>query len=570
MTLKLNVRISELLQEIGMLSELLGENPFKKRAMLAGARIIEKLEGDLKTLLQAGHLEQQKGIGPLILSVVEDVVHNRPVAELERLRALIPKGLPKLLSLPKLGPQKVRRLWQELDIKSLGELSYAIEENRLKLLKGFGEKTQNELKNALLSLSSADKQARLDQALEAFVEAKNLLIKGEYCEKVELVGDASAFSEVVDRLELLVLRNKAAHDVDLLALLSETLPLYHHLKIVIHESLSAHSFGVTALRLRSDQAFFDAVINKASTLGYQVRNDEFIKDGHLENVPTEDRVFELINAWPQPPCQRLSAAHLLAKKVKSEPRLVKLCDLQGAFHNHTIASDGKNTLEEMRDAAIAKGLGYISINDHSQSAFYASGLKYPDLDQQKDAITLLNNDEKGKICYLFSGTESDILANGDLDFSNEALASLDVVIASVHSRLKQDHDAMTMRLINALKHPSTMILGHPTGRLLLSRQKSEFDLPKILETAHHHGVAMELNANPHRLDLSAENVAMAKEANVLIAINADAHSVRGFDDLEYGVMIAQRAGLRPSDVLNCRPLDAIQAYINYAKKKVSS
>lgn len=242
-------------------------------------------------------------------------------------------------------------------------------------------------------------------------------------------------------------------------------------------------------------------------------------------------------------------------------KLIRREDLQGTFHNHTFASDGTASLEDMRLAAIQQGLSYISINDHSKSAYYAHGLSEEDLLRQIHSIHMLNQDALAKKCFLLSGTEADILGDGQLDYPPHILSQLDVVVASVHSRLKQNKEQMTARMVQAALNPQTTIIGHPTGRLLLARQPSDFDIEAFLDACANSGCAVELNSHPQRLDLKAQHVAMAKERGVLICINPDAHTVQGFQDLQYGIYIARKAGLTSYDVLNCRPLADVKKWL---------
>jgi len=248
-------------------------------------------------------------------------------------------------------------------------------------------------------------------------------------------------------------------------------------------------------------------------------------------------------------------------------KLIELRDLRGAFHNHTLASDGNATIEEMRDAAIRLGLTYISINDHSQSASYVNGLTPQQLSEQINRIFLLNQDNKGQQCYLFTGTESDILADGSLDFDFNTLNTLDIVIASIHNRFQNDKNAMTHRLVQAALNPQTCMIGHPTGRSLYTRQSAEFDIEKLLDACETSGCVLEINASTQRFDLNATHAAMAKERGIMLAINADAHSPEGLEDLAYGITIAQQAGLTPDGVLNCLELKDMQNWLLHKKSQ---
>jgi histidinol phosphatase-like PHP family hydrolase len=408
------------LEQLALLGEIKGENPFKTRAYSNAVRHLKRLPKPFDQLVATGEIKNVEGIGKGILEIIDHVMHDREVPALVELLQEIPPGLLDILNLPGVGPKKVKALWQELGITSVGELAYACQENRLVALQGFGPKTQEAIQKAIIEL-----------------------------------GEKKGFT--------------------------------------------------------------------------------------LPDLEAEERA--------------------LVKSGRASPKLVTRAHLLGAFHNHTLLSDGSNSIEEMREAAIALGLTYLGISDHSQSAFYANGLKTDELLAQKLKLLELNRDDGGKRCHLFSGVESDILADGSLDYPNDVLAQLDVVVASVHSRLKQNPEQMTARMINAALNPFTTIVGHPTGRLVQGRKPSEYDMDAFLDACQKSGCAVELNANPHRLDLNEVHLAMAKERGIKVAINADAHSTLGLNDLDYGIMVARKAGLTPEDVINCLTLDEIFAWL---------
>jgi DNA polymerase (family X) len=283
-------------------------------------------------------------------------------------------------------------------------------------------------------------------------------------------------------------------------------------------------------------------------------------EGESLDCATEDELYRRLGLVPADP-ERREAGVPLVEEGKARPRLVVREDLRGALHNHTIASDGSATLPDMRDAAAARGLSYLGISEHSVSAFYARGLAAEALRAQIQTIAQLNEKARSK-CVLLTGVESDILAEGTLDYPSDVLSELEVIVASVHRRHSQDAAQMTARLVAAAQNPWTSVIGHPTGRLLLGRPPSDLDMGAFLDACKTSGCAVELNANPHRLDLCDRHVAMAKERGVLVSIAADAHSVDELDNLAYGVTIARRGGLTAEDVLNARSLEELRAWLN--------
>jgi len=291
----------------------------------------------------------------------------------------------------------------------------------------------------------------------------------------------------------------------------------------------------------------------------QARAAERGVDLDAADAPTEDAVYGALDLVPTPPERREPGVPLVPAGTAAPP-LLRREDLRGAIHNHTTASDGSHSLAQMRAAATARGLAYLAITEHSESAFYARGLDAERLAEQAAAIAELNADGTGE-AVLLRGVESDILEDGGLDYPDDVLAELELVVASVHRRFSQDRAAATARMVAAARHPRTTVVGHPTGRLLRGRDPNDFDMAALLDACAESGCAIELNGNPQRLDLSAEHLGMAKERGVLVSVAADAHAVHELDFLDYAVDVARRAGLGPDDVLNTRPLEDLRRWL---------
>lgn len=565
----LKIRVVRTLEEMALRAEMAAMNPFKVRAYNNGARIINSFDGDIEKSLENGELAQLSGIGPGTLAIIKHVINGEAAPELEELRALVPDGVLDLTRISGLGPKRARMLWQELDIKNLGELEYALKENRLQTIKGMGPKME---KAIAVSLSEARKNIghfRLDQLFEAFQAFQEIALMIDPASKLDIVGEGGRAHESTTVLEIAWLTklnySSLKEQLDRYSIFS-TFNNHHielsllDIKCVIHLCNNPMSFGAEIVWLSSDEGFRNTIIDRAQKAGFSFTRYGLFKGDDLVATPDEHHVFDSLKLH----CvakERREAGAILVNKREAFQKLIEFKDLRGAFHNHTQASDGNNTLEEMRHQAIKLGLSYLSINDHSHSAAYAHGLDTQHIEEQLNHIEALNSDEFSSQCWIFSGTESDILADGSLDFPDSLLLKLDVVIASVHSRLKQDRETMTARMLKAAAHPSTTIIGHPTGRLILDRPPSDFDMEALISTAKRHNTVLELNANPHRLDLNVEHLIMAKEAGVLIAINPDAHSINGIKDLEYGILIAKRAGLKPEDVLNCFSINDMKKWL---------
>jgi DNA polymerase (family 10) len=535
--------IIEVLERLALLGLLKGDNHFKIEAFKKAAHNLSSIE-NFDDLYKEGRLREIPGIGKGITQIIDQVMHDEPILELLKPENIMPSSLFEVCNIKHVGPKKALILYKELGIKSIGELEYACLENRLLNLKGFGPKTQN---NIIASIQEHRKNQglfRIDQVYNAFLKLK------EENKNIALVGDAKRGEITAPYLEVLVLNDIKKHQTNI--------------PVKIHVCPSKELFGIYELFLTGDSNFLDKITDFALNKGFTLSLKGLFKKDQFLACPREEDIFSHLGLFFIDPIIRDQRSKLVSK-TKLTPRLIELKDLRGAFHNHTVASDGKNTLEEMAHEASRCGLQYLSINDHSKSAFYAHGLKPDDILRQIESINLFNKNNKD--FYVFSGTESDILQNGDLDFDDSILEKLDIVVASIHSRLKQDEDEMTKRLIKAIENPYTTILGHPTGRLILDREPSKFSMEKILSKAHEHGVVMELNANPHRLDLSIEHLILAKEAKVMIAINPDAHSTKGLSDLYFGAMMAKKAHLTPDDVLNTLALDDIKKWIYKTKEK---
>ena len=568
----LKTAVVDVLERLARWGELADENPFKVRAWQNGARAIRQVEGDFAAVYASGGLKGVEGVGKGILDVVAAVARGEPVAQLQAYEAEYPAGLLDVMNLPGLGPKKVRALWQELSVTSLAELEYAVHENRLVDLKGFGKKSQDKIKEALAGAKARLGRLRMDEADATARELAAAFSQADGVRDVHVVGDLRRRTETVESLSFVVVVDAAAV-ADVLATYGEGFESPTSTALDGLPGVAGRVGGVgvevacvdvaatlgAALVVRTGAvAHVEALRARAAARGLSLAADGLRRDGALVPTPDEDAVYAALGLLTTTP-ERREAGVPLVEVGTARPKLVTRADLRGALHNHTVASDGTATIEEMRAAAVARGLTYLGVSDHSKSSFYASGLQDDALRAQGAKLAALNADASP--CRLLRGVESDILADGALDYDDDVLASLDFVVASVHSRLGQDRDAMTARLVAAASNPRTSVVGHPTGRMLLGRRGADFDVAKLLDAAAASGCAVELNGNPARLDLREEHVAMAKERGVLVSIAADAHSMSALDHLEYGVAIARRAGLTADDVLNARGVDELTAWL---------
>ena len=520
-----------------------GFPPLDPEAVAGLAWALRSLEGDIVTLHAEGALGRLSGMTLPALSVVDDVLGGRPAPRLVALERALPAGLLELHSLKGLGPKKVRRLWQELGIESLGELEYACRENRLLQLKGFGDKTQQSLLQQIEERQATSGLLRRDHALALVVPVLSKLRASGA--RAELAGDLPRGLELVEQLTVVTTAPPPAPP-------SEPSTSDAARRVTVVAGVAPTRFGATQLRATASAGFFARLQAAAAARGIDLSELE---------ATEEDGVFAALGFLPSAPEQRHDHSPLI-EVGRARPPLVQRKDLRGALHNHTTASDGADDLEAMRGVARARGLAYLGISDHSQSAVYAHGLSAPVLAEQRATIQRMNADgSDSSACVLLSGVESDILADGTLDYADDVLASCDVVVASVHQRYGQKGRVYEDRVQRAAAHPAVHVIGHPTGRLLLSRAPVDYDVAVLLASCAMSGCAVELNANPARLDLSARWLHEAKERGVLVSIAADAHAVAELDNLEHGVALARSAGLGPEHVLNTRTLPELRAWL---------
>ncbi len=507
----------EALKELALLAELKGDR--RAKTLQSGVWAIRSFEDDLRTAVEEGTLIATRGIGKTVAGVASDVLDGLPPAIRKELAEGIPPGLLDIAKIRGLGPKKVKALFEELGIESLGELEYACRENRLVSLSGFGPKTQEKVLGEILRMRREAHLMRRDIAEEKLAPVLRALEVANV--RFERIDDLLCGKDVVSSLSILVAEEAKLPE----ALL--TLAQENDLSI---RAVPASRLGYESIAATASEAHLEALIECGA------------KDAAAKSA---EELYRQLGFLPSPPERRHFV--LPVKMGKARPELVSLVSLKGAFHNHTIASDGSGTLDQMAAAANSIGLAYLGISDHSESAHYARGLEEERLRRQRDEI---HARDAGGASLLLAGTEADILLDGGIDFDDELLLSLDFVVASIHQRGAVTREKTTARLVQAAKHPAVDMIGHPTGRLLLARAPMEMDFEAVLRACAEHGTALELNANPARLDLDHAMLVQAKEAGVKISIAADAHAPGELRNLEHGISVARRAGLTTEDVLN--------------------
>jgi DNA polymerase (family 10) len=562
--------IIRILEEIGVYLELKGESPFKVIAYANAARRLETLEEDLEELVRRGGLTSIKGIGDALSKKISELVTTGRLEYYDELKASIPPGHLEMLRIPGLGPKKIRALHEKLAIESLGELEYACMENRLVELPGFGDKTQRKI---LTGIEHLKRYKERHLYSEAFIPAEELLgmLKGAPgVLSASLAGSLRRGNETVKDIDILA----AADKPEALSQWFAGLPDVE--SIIARGDRSVRVFlkaGINAdLRIVSPQEYpfalhhFTgskehnvAMRSRAKQLGIKMNEYGLFRDDVLIPCASEHDVFSALGLAWVPPELRENTGEIEAAGTGVMPSLVEATNIRGIFHIHTTASDGSSSLEAIVAAAKKMGLEYIGIADHSEAAFYAGGLTAEAIRRQHEAIDELNR--KDPRFHIFKGTEADILPDGRLDYDDATLETFDFVIAAVHSHFAMSKDDMTARIMKAIENRHTTMLAHPTGRLLLAREPYALDLERIIDFAASRGKVIELNANPHRLDLDWRHCKYAKRQGARIAINPDAHQAEGLGDIRYGVNIARKGWLEAQDVINCMGLGEMRKFL---------
>jgi DNA polymerase (family 10) len=549
--------IARIFEEIGLLLELKGENPFKSKAYSRAARAIEALQDDLPSLVASGRILEVEGIGQAIAGKLAELLGTGRLGYYEELKGTLPSSLLEMLAVPGLSPKRIMAVWTQLGLATVGELEYACLENRLVGLPGFGEKTQEKIRQGILQFK---KRQGFHLYADVIGEAERIVAlvrQAAGVSRVELVGDLRRRMEIVRSIPILAAADRAQPVLDLLTQLPGLYDLALDGTSIRGQSTVGVPLSVTIMPRVTAHAMLAATGSDAhlSLLAARAagRRIEWNLDApdHGELSPQADNESALYAALDLPyiePELREGLEEIDLAERGRLPVLVEAGDIQGVFHNHTIDSDGSATLYEMVEAAKALGYRYIGISDHSQSAFYANGLKEDRIRDQHASIEAVRKRVDG--IAVFKGIEADILVDGSMDYPDDVLAGFDFVIGSVHGRFNLPEEEQTRRLERALANPFVTMLGHPTGRLLLSREGYRVDMRRVLEAAATHGKVVEINAHPHRLDLDWRLCATAKALGVKVSVNPDAHSTEGLANVPFGINVARKGGLEASDVIN--------------------
>ncbi|HMR88071.1 MAG TPA: helix-hairpin-helix domain-containing protein [Saprospiraceae bacterium] len=521
-----NKQIANQFDLLAKLMELHDENPFKIRSYANAYLSLRKLEGDLSTMGKEA-IASIPGVGNAIADKIEELVTNGQMALLQKYKEMTPSGIQEMLSIKGLGPKKVKQIWKEMEITTIGELLYACNENRLVSYKGFGEKLQDEIKSKIEYFMDARGKflyAHVIHHGESLVENLGNTFPDQ---KFSLCGELRRKMPEVGGIEILTdleINDIQAAFLELNVIEENGLLYYQNIPVSFYHA-SADSFYNQLFNLSGSESFLEEI--QIPEANYQSEEAVF-NSINLQYIPVEYReTKEVISLY---------------QNGLTPPQLIEVTDIKGIIHNHSTYSDGLHSLEQMSDYVKAFGYEYFVISDHSKSAGYAGGLQEDRVVMQWREIDSLNL-KYNETFRVYKSIESDILSDGSLDYSEDLLKEFDLVIASVHSVLNMDIDRATSRLIKAIENPYTRILGHPTGRLLLARAGYPIDYKKVIDACAANGVVMELNANPQRLDIDWTWISYCMEKDVLVSINPDAHSKESIHYVKYGVEAARKGGL---------------------------
>jgi DNA polymerase (family 10) len=567
--------IAAMFEELSIMLEILGANPFRCRAYANAARILDSLTGDLREMVASGELLAIKGIGKGIFNDIASSLDTGSFALYDETREKIPDGVLQMLRIPGFGPKKVKAVYETLNITSIEQLETAAKGDKLAGLSGFGAKTQEKILAGIENLKKYQDRFLYSTAEIQAEEIRDAIAQLPEVERHLLAGSLRRCRETIGDIDILVSARKSEVVMDTFT----TLP---RVRSVVAKGPTKSSViygpGINVdLRVVKDEEFAFAthyftgskdhnteIRGRAKRLGFRL-NEYGLFAG---DVPTpckdEEVLFAKLGLDYIAPELREAMGEIEAAERHELPELLEDADIRGVFHNHTSYSDGRSTLEEMVRAAQSMGHRFFGLGDHSQTAGYANGLTPDRVQQQRDEVAALN--EKLKNFTVFFGIESDILSDGSLDYADDVLETFDYIVSSVHSNFGMSETAQTERLIKAIENPFTTMLGHATGRLLLTREGYKLDMKAVIDAAVENDVILEINAHPQRLDLDWRYIKYAKEKGALFAISPDAHHTSDLDYYRYGVGIARKGWLTKNDVINTMSVAKIRKIFRQRKK----
>jgi DNA polymerase (family 10) len=570
-----NADIAAIFEEIADLLEIGDENPFRIRAYRNAARQVEGMGVALADMVAKGEdLTELPGIGDDLAAKIREIVTTGKCQALDKLHKQLPPSITELLKIPGLGPKRVRTLYDQLKVKTVEQLAKAAQAGKIRELEGFGAKTEQTILEALAAHVTEQQRFKLAIAAQYAEPLRAYLAKVPGVKQAVIAGSYRRCKETIGDLDLLVTARDAETVMDRFAHYDEVgkvlargetrstvilkCGLQVDLRVVEPEAYGAALQYFTGSKAHNIEIRRLAQERKLKISEYGVFRDEKRVAGE-----TEESVYRSVDLPWIPPELREDRGEIEAARRNKLPRLVERKDLRGDLHVHTKATDGHNTLKEMAEAARGQGLEYLAITEHSRKLTVARGLDPTRLRKQMEEIDRLNESLTG--ITILKGIEVDILEDGALDLPDSILKDLDVVVAAVHSNFRLDRRKQTARIVRALENPYVDILAHPSGRLITEREPYDVDMLRVVRAAKENGVHLELNAHPERLDLTDVHCRTARDEGVLVAVSSDAHGIRDFAYLDYGIGQARRGWLTKNDILNSRPLKDLRNLLRRAK-----
>jgi DNA polymerase (family 10) len=551
-----NSAIAGIFSLLSKLMDIHGEDPFRSKSYSSAAYNIEQLQVRLGEV-ERNSIPSLKGIGASTARKIVEILDTGRLKALDDLADATPPGVMEMLKVKGLGPKKIAAIWKEMGIESIGELLYACEENRLLLYKGFGAKTQQNVKESVEFMLMHKGLYLYAECISTAEGLEASLIENLPSRRFAATGAYRRQSPVLSAVEWVT----TASPDELKGVLAEKGYGYVSPQgdVCMFKSEGLPSLG---FHLCDDSAMPDMLFRTSSGEGFLTAWDAI---GDPTPVNSEPEAFQTRGISFIPACMREDAGILEEARRGAIPDLIRETDIKGVIHSHSDWSDGSHTLQRMAEACRVKGMQYLVITDHSRSAFYAGGLSIERVREQHAEIDRLNGEYSP--FRIFKGIESDILNDGSLDYPDDVLASFDTVIASIHSNLRMSPEKAMQRLLTAISNPHTTILGHMTGRLLLSRPGYPVDHEQVIDACAEHGVAIEINAHPRRLDMDWSWIPYAMRKGVMLSVDPDAHSVEGFDDIRYGVLAAQKGGLTSSHNISSMGRAEFEQWLSGRRKK---
>jgi DNA polymerase (family 10) len=563
-----NSDIAKIFYTLAELLEIEGANTFRIRAYRRAAEIIEDLPKNAADMLRAGaDFEELPGIGEDLAGKMREIIETGHLKALEEVEARTPSTLTALTSVPGLGPKRIHALYEELGIKTLDGLSRAAAAHKIQTLRGFSEKLETKISNALNTLRSTETRIRISTATEIASSLLAYMGDAPGLREVAVAGSYRRCKETVGDLDILAVGQRPKVIINHFLIYDEVATVSEKgttratviLKSGVQVDLRVvpkESFGSAFHYFTGSKAHNIAIRKLGQARGLKINEYGVFRGARRIGGQHEQDVFSAVGLPYIDPELRENRGEIEAAATGQLPKLITIADVRGDLHVHTTASDGKNDLREMAEAAFQRGYRYLAITDHTKHATIAHGLDERRLSKQLDQIDRLN-DELDGLCILKSA-EVDILADGSLDLSDRILKRLDFTVGAVHYKFDLDEKRQTERILKAMDNRHFTILAHPSGRLLGERTSLSINLERVISGARERGCFLELNAHPARLDLDDVHCKMAKEMGVLLSIATDAHSIMGLDMMRYGIGQARRGWLEPKDVLNTRPLAALK------------